>query len=208
MHTPEGEQDDSRPYAEPAPKTEASNRGHFEDHLSALRDANAGAAVTVWKDGSWQAWQTLDAKYAEGDPNWLCTIPFSDAIGDAFDIVRATALAAARHATTSAGWGAALRNPPDDFIIAVGCNPDNGQFPQSDGRYWRVVFAKIANYLAVNKPQGISPARDPVALLLAEAERLRAVPYVDTEFYTDHQERQRLARSYQDAAELLEKGPR
>lgn len=50
---------------------------------------------------------------------------------------------------------------------------------------------------------GQAPARDPVVLLRAEAERLRAVPYVDTEFYTDHQERQRLARSYQDAAELL-----
>lgn len=66
----------------------------------------------------------------------------------------------------------------------------------------------IATVRAANADAPVT-RRDPVALLLAEAERLMAIPYADTEFYTDHQERQRRARCYQDAAELLEKkGPR
>ena len=32
-------------------------------------------AITVWKDGSWKNWQKLDAKYAEQEADWLCTIP-------------------------------------------------------------------------------------------------------------------------------------
>lgn len=31
--------------------------------------------ITVWKDGTYVEWSNLDAKYAENDPNWLCTIP-------------------------------------------------------------------------------------------------------------------------------------
>jgi hypothetical protein len=60
----------------------------FEDHLVALRNANAGAAITVWKDGTWKAWQTLDAQYAEKDENWLCTIKMPTAISDAVDVIR------------------------------------------------------------------------------------------------------------------------
>lgn len=59
-----------------------------------------------------------------------------------------------------------------------------------------------------DKPQDITPARDPVALLLAEAERLLAIPrpyplLKTPNSWNDHLERQRLARSYQDAAKLL-----
>ena len=35
-------------------------------------------AVTVWKDGTWIRWASLDAHYAENEPNWLCTIPFHE----------------------------------------------------------------------------------------------------------------------------------
>jgi len=48
--------------------------GNFEDHLSALRSADDGWAVTIWKDGTWKLWSTLDAKYAEREPNWLSTL--------------------------------------------------------------------------------------------------------------------------------------
>ncbi len=47
----------------------------FQDHLEALRSANDGFAITVWKSGHWKLWQTLDAKYAEREPDWLLTIP-------------------------------------------------------------------------------------------------------------------------------------
>lgn len=46
----------------------------LEKTLRQLREANDGFAITVWKDGSWRAWQTLDAKYAEKDADWLLTI--------------------------------------------------------------------------------------------------------------------------------------
>ena len=45
------------------------------DMLTALRNANDGWAITVWADGGWKLWRTLDAKYAEGDPGWVTTIP-------------------------------------------------------------------------------------------------------------------------------------
>lgn len=32
-------------------------------------------AITVWRDGSWKVWRSLDATYAENDPDWLLTIP-------------------------------------------------------------------------------------------------------------------------------------
>ena len=48
--------------------------GNIDDHLEALRNANDGWAVTVWKDGNWRLWRTLDAKYAEGEPGWLATL--------------------------------------------------------------------------------------------------------------------------------------
>lgn len=57
-----------------------SKLGNINDHLDALRNANDGWAITVWKDGGWKLWRTLDAKYAEGDPDWLATLS-----GDAID---------------------------------------------------------------------------------------------------------------------------
>ena len=32
-------------------------------------------AVTVWKDGTWKAWQAADAQLAEGEDDWLSTVP-------------------------------------------------------------------------------------------------------------------------------------
>lgn len=46
----------------------------WQDHLAALRNANDGWAISVWKNGGWKLWRTLDAKYAESDPEWLCTL--------------------------------------------------------------------------------------------------------------------------------------
>lgn len=43
--------------------------------IERLRNANDGWAITVWKDGGWKLWRTLDAKYAEGEPEWLTTLP-------------------------------------------------------------------------------------------------------------------------------------
>jgi hypothetical protein len=40
------------------------------DHLRGMTHA----AVTVWKDGSYKIWSHTDAKYAEGDPDWLTTV--------------------------------------------------------------------------------------------------------------------------------------
>lgn len=48
--------------------------------LEELRSVNDGSAITVWKNGTWQRWQTLDAKYAEKDPDWLCTIPLAEEV--------------------------------------------------------------------------------------------------------------------------------
>lgn len=31
-------------------------------------------AITVWKDGTWKAWQPGDAYLAQNDPEWLLTI--------------------------------------------------------------------------------------------------------------------------------------
>ena len=38
-------------------------------------------SITVWKDGTHKLWAPLDAKNAENDAEWLCTIP-----GDVFDL--------------------------------------------------------------------------------------------------------------------------
>lgn len=56
---------------------EADTSG-LHDHLHALRNANDGWAISVWKDGSWKLWGALDAKYAERDPNWLSTLSDQD----------------------------------------------------------------------------------------------------------------------------------
>lgn len=37
-------------------------------------------AITVWKDGSWKAWQRGDAYYAQEDAGWLATINIGDAV--------------------------------------------------------------------------------------------------------------------------------
>lgn len=58
--------------------------GTINDNLDELRNANDGWAITVWKDGGWKLWRTLDAKYAEGDPDWLATLS-----GDDIDLQRA-----------------------------------------------------------------------------------------------------------------------
>jgi hypothetical protein len=62
----------------------------MQTHLDALRNANDGFAITVWKDG-WKLWRTLDAKYAEHDPDFVMTIS-GDQIADEM-----TALAATGH---------------------------------------------------------------------------------------------------------------
>ena len=49
-----------------------------QDHLDALRHANDGWAITVWKDGGWKLWTSLDAAYAECEPDWLSTLRGSD----------------------------------------------------------------------------------------------------------------------------------
>lgn len=54
---------------------EGADPTSLQIHLDALRNANAGSAITVLKDGSYKHWQTLDAKYYEGEEDWLCTIP-------------------------------------------------------------------------------------------------------------------------------------
>ncbi len=33
--------------------------------------------ITVWKDGSWKIWSSLDAEYAANDVDWLVNIPLS-----------------------------------------------------------------------------------------------------------------------------------
>jgi hypothetical protein len=47
----------------------------YQQHLNAARNANDGFAITVWKNGTWKIWQTLDAKHAEKEEDWLATIP-------------------------------------------------------------------------------------------------------------------------------------
>jgi len=54
-----------------------------ENILHALRHANEGYALTVWKDGGWCLWKPLDAKYAamaaEGTSDEvLVTIPIAE----------------------------------------------------------------------------------------------------------------------------------
>lgn len=61
----------------------------LSDHLEALRNANDGWALTIWKDGGWKLWRTLDAKYAEGDPEWLATLS-GDQVQDDIDALAAT----------------------------------------------------------------------------------------------------------------------
>jgi hypothetical protein len=58
-----------------------SDLGTFDDyseHLEAARNANAGSAITVWKDGTWKRWTALDARYAERDETWFLTIPLAE----------------------------------------------------------------------------------------------------------------------------------
>lgn len=57
---------------------EKSPKDAYQEHLDAARNANAGSAITIWKDGNWKRWNELDAKYAEKDPDWLLTIPLSE----------------------------------------------------------------------------------------------------------------------------------
>lgn len=59
--------------------------GEALKQLHALRTADDGWAITVWRDhdgqeGGWKAWSKLDAKYAEGDPGWMMTIELSDVL--------------------------------------------------------------------------------------------------------------------------------
>lgn len=50
-----------------------------ENLLWALRHANDGWAISVWKDGGWCVWKPLDAKYAEAaDEDYLVTIPLTE----------------------------------------------------------------------------------------------------------------------------------
>lgn len=101
--------------------------------------------------------------------------------------VVATALAAVRREATSAGWDAAVK------ALRAEYHP-YAQYGESSKRPWANT---AANHLAANKPQDITLARDPVALLLAEAARLAE---------SDDREDQRRARGLQDAAELLGSG--
>lgn len=39
-------------------------------------------AITVWKDGTWKVWGSMDAQYAETDSNYLLTIPISTVLRD------------------------------------------------------------------------------------------------------------------------------
>ena len=50
----------------------------IDAHLEAARHANDGWAITVWKDGGWKLWRTLDARYAERDPDFLATFAGAD----------------------------------------------------------------------------------------------------------------------------------
>ena len=34
--------------------------------------------ITVWKDGTWKLWDSLDAQYAANDKDWLVNIPISN----------------------------------------------------------------------------------------------------------------------------------
>lgn len=52
------------------------------DILDALRKVDQSPTITVWKDGGHKLWGATDAKYTEGDPDWLCTI----ALPKAYDI--------------------------------------------------------------------------------------------------------------------------
>lgn len=65
-----------------------SELGCYQDHLEALRNANDGSAITVYKDGGWKLWQTLDAKYAECEDEWFCTIPMGDIIKTAIGAIQ------------------------------------------------------------------------------------------------------------------------
>ena len=40
-------------------------------------------AVTVWKDGGWKVWGTVDAMYARDDPDWLCDFGVADVLASA-----------------------------------------------------------------------------------------------------------------------------
>ncbi len=57
----------------------------YQQILSVLRAANDGFSLTVWDksadgEAGWTIWSTLDAKYAEGSPGWIMTIPCSDIV--------------------------------------------------------------------------------------------------------------------------------
>jgi hypothetical protein len=34
--------------------------------------------ITVWQDGTWKLWRSLDAYYAANDPYWLLNIPVEE----------------------------------------------------------------------------------------------------------------------------------
>lgn len=90
----------------PAPEGEIDPSG-LNDHLSALRNANDGWAITIWKDGGWKLWRTLDARYAESDPDFFASLP-GNLIQDAID-----ALAKTGHSMRAfAGALASIRSRP------------------------------------------------------------------------------------------------
>ncbi len=35
-------------------------------------------SITVWTDGTWKVWSSLDAYYAQEDADWLVTIPCAE----------------------------------------------------------------------------------------------------------------------------------
>lgn len=37
-------------------------------------------AITVWKNGGYKVWRSLDAQYASDDPDWLTNIPLKEII--------------------------------------------------------------------------------------------------------------------------------
>lgn len=84
-----------------------------KNELEKLRNANKGSAITVWEDGSWRRWQTLDAEYAQKDENWLTTILLPEAIITPEMIERGARAAAC----DLAGFNAADKVGIDDEII-------------------------------------------------------------------------------------------
>ncbi len=40
-------------------------------------------AVTVWKNGNWKVWSTMDATYARDDPDWLTDFGVQEVLDEA-----------------------------------------------------------------------------------------------------------------------------